>query len=97
MSWSRSPNGSTWYAELPGAVVIGVFLPVTFIALIDLWTTAGGDTSARVDLGGRWGEGTLGSAVASIGLIVVAFIVGEVMLIRSLWRRWTARARRRRR
>jgi len=79
-----------------GVILIGLFILSAIAALIETWFSAGGDLGAEVDLGGRWGRGTLGSAVLALGFVVVFSIVVEAFAIRALRRGWSsARPRRR--
>lgn len=83
----RRPHRKPW-GELAGAIVAALVLTVVISILATLWIESGGNMSAPIDLGGRWGEGTLGSAVASLGMVIVMLSVTMALSIRSLLRKW---------
>ena len=96
----QGPNGrgsrASWHSELFGVIVIGLIIVVMTFAMVDIWVSAGGDLRSDVDLGGRWGEGTVGSAIFAFGLIIVLLTAYAQYSIRSLKRGWPpARSRRR--
>lgn len=63
--------------------------------LATLWIGAHGDLSAPIDLGGRWGEGSLGAVAAAFAAMLVVFAVAALLAARSLARKWPGRERRR--
>lgn len=82
----RRPHRKPW-GELAGAIVAALVLTVVISILATLWVESGGNMSAPIDIGGRWGEGTLGTAVVAFGAVIVVLAVAISLSIRSLLRK----------
>lgn len=89
----RRPHRKPW-GQLAGAIVLTAVLTVVVSILATLWIGAGGNLSAPIDLGGRWGEGTLGSAVVALGATIVVLSVATALSLWSLLRNWPRATRR---
>lgn len=85
---SRRPWG-----ELAGVIFCALALLVSIAAIATLWVEAGGNMSAPIDLGGRWGEGTLGAAVAAFSAMILVFALAVAFSTLSLLRRWPRKGR----
>lgn len=83
----RRPNRKPW-GELAGAVVLVFALTVVVSILATLWIGVGGNINAPIDLGGRWGEGTLGTAIGALGAVIVVIAVALALSVWSLLRKW---------
>lgn len=75
------------YGALAGVALVALVALVLIAALVVTWLQTGGDMNAPIDLGGRWGSGTLRSAVFGLGAAIAVMVIADVFLVRSLIRR----------
>ena len=83
----------THYGRVAEVVIGAAVLGIVAFALASIWVEANGNLAASIDLGGRWGKGTLGSAVAGLGSIVAVVASVEVFMVWSLIRKWPRSSR----